>query len=265
MYTFPGGVYEDSDKNLKVTAMREIFEEAGAILYPQNQNNNKNVNLSEWRKIIRSDPSKFYDLMSILNLPIDQSQQQQQQQQQQSCPNFYHHCTFVTPNFEKRRYTTLFFIGELHESDSQHLEADGTETSSLIWIDPLSALESNRQGNMIFLPPQYYILSELSQHQSIESIFSQLNQSSSSSPSPSKSKLNENDTSYHPENVYNLIDSRGYPPFKPAPLLSNETKMILTLPFDEAHPDHPGKTGNLHRIHCTLPMGEGGYELEKTV
>ena len=271
MYTFPGGVYEESDKNLKITAIREIFEEAGAVLYPYNHQKNdkkdEKINVIEWREKIRLNPSKFHDFLSLLNLSIQSN-------------NLHHFCTFVTPNFEKRKYTTIFFITEINENNSNNLEADGTETSSLKWMDPLQALELNKQKEMIFLPPQFYILKELSDYSSIEMIFSQLlgknyltgiTDSTTTSNSGNininiNRKIEEDDSNkYLPENVYNLIDDRGFPPYKPNPLLSSASQMILTLPFDESHPDYPGKEGQFHRIHCTLPMGHGGYQLEKTI
>jgi 8-oxo-dGTP pyrophosphatase MutT (NUDIX family) len=246
MYTFPGGVYEESDGNLMITALREIFEETGVFF-----GNHPPAMIPQWRSIIQQTPSKIHEFLSESSPSASSS----------PC---FHFCTFQTPDFEKKKYTTLFFLKEAIASDYHAMAADGVETSSLLWIDPSEALKLNSLGQMIFLPPQFYILSELQSSRTQDQLFAQLHSSSPvSAPAAGQG-------SYHPKEIYQLIDSRGYPVLKPAPLSEDplaqrkKDELILTLPYDEKHPEHPGQEGARHRITCTLPMGVKGYHLDKS-
>jgi 8-oxo-dGTP pyrophosphatase MutT (NUDIX family) len=263
MYTFPGGAYEESDGNLMITALREIFEEAGVVF-----GNHQPATIPQWRNMIQQTPIKFHELLSA-------SSPKPSHTFASSC---FHFCSFQTPDFEKKKFTTLFFLKEAKPSDYHSMSADGVETSSLLWIDPSKALELNAEGKMVFLPPQFYILSELQSARTRDQLWKQLLQHNGASSSSCDPYL----SLYHPDQIYDLTDSRGYPVLKPAPLVNSSApvtpqqqktevkgankvhdELILTLPYDEKHPDYPGQEGERHRITCTLPMGVKGYHLDK--
>mgnify|MGYP000901319656 CR=1 FL=1 len=235
-FVFPGGVYEEEDQDLKTTALRELFEETGVLLCSGHRLNSASV--WEWRKKVHEKAGAFPDMLSTLRVSMRYSA-------------LKHFCTFVTPEMEKRKYTTLFFLAESSEADLRFLEADGLETSSLAWVDPGEAIEYNNSGKMPFLPPQFYVFKVLSQYHSIgeirENIFDQGGEGSDFSSS----------------NAGSLIDMRGFPAMQPHPLFKESTKekIVMALPFDSAHHKFPGRAGQKHRINCRMPMGKGGYEL----
>ena len=274
MYTFPGGVYEESDGNLFITAFREMFEETGVLF---GNHSPATIDIPHWRTIIHQSPARIHELLSLTSPSSAESSilgsmsslgSSSVPSGSSSGSSCYHFCSFQTPNFEKKKYLTLFFLKEAMPSDYSSMSADGAETSSLTWIEPSKALELNSFGKMIFLPPQFYILSELQAAQTCDQLFHQLslnqiNQSLGGEPSPPLQSCH----SYHPNEIYQRIDSRGYPVLKPAPISSPKTtdeELILTLPYDEKHPEFPGPEGERHRITCTLPMGVKGYHLEKS-
>jgi 8-oxo-dGTP pyrophosphatase MutT (NUDIX family) len=260
MFTFPGGAYDDSDQSLKITAIRELFEETGVVLNINIPHDLKktmsttNRSLKEWRKLVQSNPTKYSEFLSSISSSFIESS---------NYSNLYHFCTFITPDFEPKKFTTLFYLTEFPSHKSHQLEADGYETDSLLWLTPHEALEQNSQGQMVFLPPQFYILSELISLSSNSSSFSTLDQLFSTlSISPCS-------VSHFPQQIEGLIDCRGYPALKPYPLATpsgSQSSMTLTLPYDECHPFHPPRQEGkkYHRIECRLPMGQGGYTLRKS-
>ena len=68
MFTFPGGVAEPSDADLRVTALRELFEETGLLLLrdqfirDQCKTSRFAPNAAErkkWREMVHSDAQNF--------------------------------------------------------------------------------------------------------------------------------------------------------------------------------------------------------------
>jgi 8-oxo-dGTP pyrophosphatase MutT (NUDIX family) len=70
--------------------------------------------------------------------------------------------TWMTPSEEsKRRFLARFFLVRLGHEQSQHAKADGYETESGRWIDPLTALREAQASAINLAPPTYCILQEL--------------------------------------------------------------------------------------------------------
>lgn len=272
MWTFPGGTYEESDNNLMVTAVRELFEETGVTLF-QNPFSNQSISavlISDWRKNIRNDSKKFANFLQEMgDISVSEF-------------DLHHYCTFSTPSFEKRKYTTLFFLGKFITNNYDHIIADGSETAMLKWLDPLEAMANNASGLMPYLPPQHYIFHELSAFFDIDDAFSSLH---TNSPPCGGNSV------YSPLNVPHLIDARGFPLMQPVVVDrgddSDTGTLTLCMPGDIAYRhassdtpfvcrdaydktidhsdiDRKGGADRHHRIYCTLPMGTG-YRLVRNV
>lgn len=241
MHAFPGGAHELSDKCMKETALRELFEETGVL--PGLGSSVTERSIEYWRKELRKDAKQFHHCITDLKIEIDFA-------------TLHHFCTFVTPIFEKKRFITPFFLTEVCENSCKFLEADGFETESVNWVDPSEALQMNVQGHMKYLPPQFYIMHELSKHVYLDDVLQCVH---------TQPPLAHTDDAYSAENIMTKFDVRGYPPMQPEVLKeeSDGTKVVLSLPFDEAHVAHKGSDRQRHRMHCPLPMGSGGYELEQ--
>jgi len=256
MYTFPGGMFEPTDACLKVTAMRELFEETGVLLLdrsgvsgPQHEPHT----IRNWQERIHADASQFHAIAQTqLHASIRWSA-------------LRHFCTFITPTFEKRKYTTLFFLAAATADDCQTLQIDGHETAAVCWVDPDDALARNAAGVMSFIPPQFYVLSELAAHTSLEKVLDAF----PAIPSG---------TDFAAHSAAAAIDCRGLPAMQPA-LVPNPTTTgrgsegryakyeVLTLPRDECHPEHPGNPGQRHRVYCPTPFppGKSGFILDKNI
>ena len=228
-FTTALGVHEAYDDSLKVTAVRELFEETGILL--SNELDGKVISSAEvlkGREILKSEPQAF----GSVYLELDRTPRM----------DLVHFCTFITPPFETRQYETHFFLSEVRDDECAAMLADGNETASLIWLDPIEALERQERGDISFLPPQYYILSEISQFKRSDLLFGSLRSDNA-----------------------NGIDSRGYPEMRPSIIEGANTAgtIALALPYDEDHCDWPGLAGQMHRMICGLPMGKGRYRIEK--
>jgi hypothetical protein len=185
------------------------------------------------RSLLRSNPNQFDSILQNLHISPR--------------ANMLHYCTFMTPTFEKRQYETHFFLAEVGEEECQTMEADGEETESLLWLNPVEAMEMQRDGNISFLPPQYYIFDDFAKDGDIDALVSRL--------TPVVGKQRED----------KRLDARGFPPMRPCLVhdASTAASMTLALPYDEAHEEWPGRPGQMHRVLCGLPMGRGEYTLQK--
>lgn len=175
----------------KMTAIRELFEESGILLFAPARNaslekdfsggdcNGKNavdstgeplgdilsrLKRHEWRHCIHENAGnlvKFCQQYGVVPdiriLPWDR---------------------WIAPVQEPKRFDARFFIVDLHErlsslsgSDTGDAIAemlsntthDGQETISSVWYHPEEALHEFTQGNISLAPPTFYMLREMSQ------------------------------------------------------------------------------------------------------
>lgn len=234
-----------------MTAARELFEETGILLTqpPQRQPEAAAVTSQQRaeaaRKALRDDPTMFKSLLDGL-------------QCSPRTTDLLHYCTFTTPTFEKRQYETHFFLAEVSEDECTSMSADGSETASLLWLDPREAIEKQTKNEIRFLPPQYYIFDELSKEFDIKRVVEQLK---------IDAKEGMNYCSGSSSRV--SVDCRGFPEMRPHRVAadSSNTVATLALPFDEHHDTWPGSPGQRHRVVCGIPIGEvgGGYRVENNV
>ena len=168
-YVFPGGKVESCDQALgqdlslehgldpvvsgyAVAACRECFEEAGVLLAAP-----KPENWRHWRQDVQESPENFAPTLRAhgLNLRLH---------------DIFLWAHWITPSFEGRRYDTRFFITEVDRQEEA--EIDEIETTKSVWLSPSAALQANRDGHILLMPPTVHLLDELRQFPSRKKLLS---------------------------------------------------------------------------------------------
>jgi 8-oxo-dGTP pyrophosphatase MutT (NUDIX family) len=138
-FVFPGGI-RDPGEDLRLTAARELFEEAGVLFASEPTS-------AEQRSAWRTRQAAGEDLGQLLgaeSLSLDLG----------DLLPFAH---WITPSAEKRRYSALFFVAVLPEG--QVPSFDNAETVDELWVTPRAALE--RAAELLLPPPQIRCLDEI--------------------------------------------------------------------------------------------------------
>lgn len=121
-----------------IAAIRELHEEAGLILAcDENGRFATKADQLKLDSMLRMGMSwakalKFSGLLPDLNALLP----------------FAH---WITPEFEKRRFDTFFFITKA--PDGQVTIENGHEVTRLRWVQPHDAVKEHREGGNIYLPP----------------------------------------------------------------------------------------------------------------
>jgi 8-oxo-dGTP pyrophosphatase MutT (NUDIX family) len=77
---------------------------------------------------------------------------------------------WITPEFEKMRFNTYFFLARL--PSEQTPVADAVELTESLWVTPQKALEMQRQKEIVLMPPTLKTIEELSAFKDIDELFS---------------------------------------------------------------------------------------------
>ena len=78
---------------------------------------------------------------------------------------------WVTPTIERKRFDAWFFVARLPE-DAVPTHDDHEVTASA-WVDPIDALERYGDGEMIFAPPTWYTLWDLSRYAGVDAVIAE--------------------------------------------------------------------------------------------
>lgn len=153
---------------LKISAIRETFEESGVLLattgeeFKRNNNNTgsshsltKSISyfsdpeeLKDWQVKVHKDPRYFIELFQVLNLIPD-------------LKSLHPWWNWLTPpTVGHKRFDTMFYIICL-DSIPQY-RSDESEVSSIHWMTPKEVLMEQLKGSAFLAPPQVYELSRLS-------------------------------------------------------------------------------------------------------
>jgi nucleoside diphosphate-linked moiety X motif protein 19 len=177
-FVFPGGVFETDDESTewlklydqfntkygknqkfsssKLTGIREVFEESGLLIAPQEvQISASDLRQVDWRTIVHENAFKFRELFEKYH----------------SVPDVNALTLFsqwTTPAQEKQRFITDFYLTKL-ESWSE-MSADGIETTKSKWMSPEEALNSFAQGEISLAPPTWYTLNEMRSYPKIDDL-----------------------------------------------------------------------------------------------
>lgn len=145
---------------LHFCAMREMFEEAGAILAMQDGGGmvegDRAEAICEHRGRVHDGSLTLLGLAANENLsfPLDLL-----------VP--YSH--WITPEIEKKRFNTRFFLARLPRGQS--CRHDEVELVTSIWLTPKEALDKNRNGEILLMPPTLKTLEEIGEFKSLDELF----------------------------------------------------------------------------------------------
>lgn len=152
---------------LRISAIRETFEESGVLLattgdeFKSNNNPGSSCSLTksnsyfpdteelkDWQLKVHKDPRYFIELFQVLNLIPD-------------LKSLHPWWNWLTPpTVGHKRFDTMFYIICL-DSIPQH-RSDESEVSSIHWLSPKEVLMEQLKGSAFLAPPQVYELARLS-------------------------------------------------------------------------------------------------------
>lgn len=141
-YVFPGGVANDTDRGeMRVTAARELFEEAGVLL----SNPDIEMAVAEgWRPHVDAGDADLRVLLGEAGAEL-------------ATGRLFPYGHWITPSIEKRRYSARFFVARMPAK--QVASPCNRETVDELWVTPAEGLA--RKGELRLPPPQVRTLLEL--------------------------------------------------------------------------------------------------------
>ena len=146
-FVFPGGAVDPTDTDLRVTAARELFEEAGVLI----------------AKDAPRDPAtlaalrtRVLDGATDLDITYDASA-------------FHPWSHWITPSIEPKRFSARFFVAILPEG--QEPTFDARETVDQVWVTAAESLVRARE--LALPPPQVRTFWELSRVPAIEDVLAE--------------------------------------------------------------------------------------------
>jgi 8-oxo-dGTP pyrophosphatase MutT (NUDIX family) len=149
-FVFPGGAADPGETDPRVTAARELFEEAGVLLA---QGAPPAAELAALRVRVL-DGAPLAPLLEERGLAFDVD----------SLAYFAH---WITPSAEGKRFSARFYVAALPAG--QEPRFDDRETVDQVWVTPADALA--RSGELALPPPQLRTFMELSSAQSVDDVF----------------------------------------------------------------------------------------------
>lgn len=136
-------------RSLMIAAVRETFEEAGILLATsRNGDGLDNDQLCEFRERLNNQDQSFLSIVKILDCVL-------------SLQNLSFISRWVTPEVERKRFDTCFFLAKVDGSQVR-ARADGKETHQGRWALPKAILEAHAQKELQLAPPTLRTLKTLS-------------------------------------------------------------------------------------------------------
>jgi 8-oxo-dGTP pyrophosphatase MutT (NUDIX family) len=132
-----------------VAGVRETFEEAGIWIGEGRIPDSERFPLAS-----REDTLCLRDLLERHQATVDLGR-------------LYFWSWWVTPEFERKRYDTRFFLVVVDDDIGRH---DDHETVDSGWFSPKTLLETTDQRTFPLAPPTWWTLYELSRHGTIEEV-----------------------------------------------------------------------------------------------
>lgn len=152
-------VAEADAATLFITAVRELFEEAGVLLARTGTNGAIDAKSSDWQRVVaeriavRDGRLSFADFLATRDWYADAN----------ALTLFSH---WITPPSEPRRYNTHFFFAAA--PPDQAALADASETHDGIWISPEDALQRRRDGTLHLVYPTIKHLERLTAYRTLD-------------------------------------------------------------------------------------------------
>ncbi|KAL1378146.1 hypothetical protein pipiens_015780 [Culex pipiens pipiens] len=157
-------IFENDDPNtldrnvsLRITALREAFEELGVLLgHKQSEAGSSasgfskavgGFDIEKWQKQVHDGEKQFVELCEELKIVPD-------------LLNMYEWSAWLTPAmFRKRRFETAFYLVALDEQPE--VRSEPHEVAEHFWDTPSGLLQAHREEKLWLAPPQYYELNRL--------------------------------------------------------------------------------------------------------
>ena len=142
-YVFPGGAADPGEDDLRVTAARELFEEAGVLICDRDM---PAETIAPWRDKLNAGECSMNEILAQIGGGIELA-----------LDRLHYYAQWITPSVEKKRYTAVFYVAVLPAGQTPSM--DNREAVDELWITPAQALE--RAGELRLPPPQVRTLWEL--------------------------------------------------------------------------------------------------------
>jgi len=153
------GVEEDLARALVCAAVRETFEESGVLLAgPSPDEVVADTTGDDWeadRVALESRELAMTDFLNRRGLVL-----------RTDLLGVW--SGWLTPVFEPKRYRTWFFVARLPEG--QITRDVSTESSEVVWLPALDAVDAVEAGTLAMLPPTYLTCLEVGQHAGLDGV-----------------------------------------------------------------------------------------------
>lgn len=140
-FVFPGGTADPGETDPRITAARELFEEAGVLLADRELPTQL---LREWRGALNAGERSLSELLAGSGAAIATAD---------LC--YYGH--WITPSIEAKRFAATFYLAVLPAGQVPSM--DNEEAVEEAWVTPGEALE--RAGELRLPPPQLRTFMEM--------------------------------------------------------------------------------------------------------
>jgi 8-oxo-dGTP pyrophosphatase MutT (NUDIX family) len=161
-FVFPGGAADPGETDPRVTAARELFEEAGVLLA---QGAPPAAELAALRARVL-DGAPVGELLAERGLAFDAA-----------ALSYFAH--WITPSIEQKRFSARFYVAALPAG--QEPRFDDRETVDQAWVTPADALA--RAAELALPPPQLRTFLDLSAARSVDDVLA-LARARAASPCP---------------------------------------------------------------------------------
>jgi 8-oxo-dGTP pyrophosphatase MutT (NUDIX family) len=159
-----GSLSSEKARRFFIAAIRETFEESGILL--GGKTTGYFVSFRDEKVLKRFNDYRHQLNASQITL-VDIARKEEISFFPDALIPYAH---WITPEFEKKRFSTRFFLAEL--PPDQTPVADAMELTESIWVTPQKALAMHRQKEIILMPPTLKTIEELSAFRDIKELFS---------------------------------------------------------------------------------------------
>lgn len=159
--------------SLRITAIRETFEELGLLLCSREHKKDKvsganiitDVDVQHWQNKVNKNPEELLNLCKELKCYPD-------------IWSLHYWSNWLTPAPIPKRFDTAFFVAALGNEIPQ-ITSNTTEVKAVKWANPQDILEKNIRKEHVLHPPQIYELNRLLHHSDIATLIEYASERSS--------------------------------------------------------------------------------------
>ncbi|KAM3967614.1 acyl-coenzyme A diphosphatase NUDT19 [Aphomia sociella] len=150
---------------LRITAIRETFEEVGLLICSKDRKNNRSslqattlpdVDVNFWQKQISKSPEQLLNLCKEFNCYPD-------------IWSLHYWNNWLTPCYMRKRFDTAFFVTAL-QNRSENINCS-KEVTKVQWDSPEEILKKNKKLELELHPPQAYELLTLTHIPDVDEVY----------------------------------------------------------------------------------------------